>query len=61
MANPALGLTLTRRALSAATANRLTEQLALEAQWQTIAGRSPDYEEAVTAFVEKRQPAFRDH
>lgn len=61
MANPALGLTLTRRALSAATANRLTEQLALEAQWQTIAGRSPDYEEAIAAFVEKRQPAFRDH
>lgn len=58
---PAQGLALTKRALVSAAANNFDEQLTLEAQLQTVAGRSPDYAEAVKAFVEKRPPKFSEH
>lgn len=58
LANPARGQALTRRALLNAVTNDLPAQLQCEAQLQAVAGRTRDYAEAVTAFVEKRKPAF---
>lgn len=58
MANPAEGMALTKRALKAGAASDLDSQLSLEAQLQTIAGKTSDYGEAVRAFVEKRKPQF---
>lgn len=59
MKNPAIGLKHTKQLLTSANLNSLQEQLSLEAQNQTILGRSPDYAEAVCAFVEKRTPNFK--
>lgn len=58
--NPALGLKHTKQLLATSSVNSLEKQLALEAQHQTILGRSPDYAEAVCAFVEKRTPNFKN-
>jgi 2-(1,2-epoxy-1,2-dihydrophenyl)acetyl-CoA isomerase len=55
---PTLGLGLTKQAILAAGTNSLEEQLQLEAKFQSIAGASDDYREGVTAFLEKRPPAF---
>lgn len=58
--NPALGLKHTKQLLSNSPSNTLSDQMVLEAQSQTILGRSPDYGEAVCAFVEKRTPSFKN-
>lgn len=58
LANPARGQALTKRALLAAVGSDLGTQLDCEAQLQTVAGRTRDYAEAVSAFVEKRPPRF---
>ena len=47
-----------RRAVAASSGNDLDAQLALEATLQGEAGRSADFIEGVTAFLEKRRPAF---
>ncbi|MFJ6324184.1 MULTISPECIES: 2-(1,2-epoxy-1,2-dihydrophenyl)acetyl-CoA isomerase PaaG [unclassified Rhizobium] len=56
---PTMGLGLTKRAIQAAATNSLDEQLDLERDLQREAGRSADYAEGVTAFLEKRKPEFR--
>jgi 2-(1,2-epoxy-1,2-dihydrophenyl)acetyl-CoA isomerase len=53
------GLGLTKRLLNASLGNNLDAQLEMEADLQGTAGRSEDYAEGVTAFLEKRPPAFR--
>jgi 2-(1,2-epoxy-1,2-dihydrophenyl)acetyl-CoA isomerase len=53
-----IGLALTKRALDAAEANDLDQQLDLERDLQEEAGASPDHGEGVRAFLEKRPPAF---
>ena len=58
-AGPTLGLGLTKRLIQAAAATTLDEQLDLERDCQRTAGRSADYAEGVTAFLEKRKPEFR--
>jgi 2-(1,2-epoxy-1,2-dihydrophenyl)acetyl-CoA isomerase len=55
---PTIGLALTKRALDAASTNTLDQQLDLERDLQSEAGRTPDYAEGVTAFFAKRAPAF---
>ncbi len=58
-AGPKLGLGLTKRLIQAAATNSLDQQLDLERDCQQIAGRSDDYAEGVTAFLEKRKPVFQ--
>ena len=56
---PTRGLGLTKRALNAAWDNTLEQQLALEAELQSEAGRTHDYLEGVRAFQGKRAPQFQ--
>ncbi len=58
-AGPTLGLGMTKRAIQAAASNSLDTQLDLERDLQRIAGRSADYAEGVSAFLEKRKPEFK--
>ena len=56
---PTIGLGLTKRALNKSMTNDLSAQLALECELQTAAGQTYDYNEGVTAFLEKRTPNFK--
>ena len=55
---PTKGLGLTKKAVNQSFSNTLTEQLKLEEVLQTQAGQTYDFKEGVTAFIEKRKPAF---
>ena len=57
-AGPTLGLGLTKRLIQSAATNSLDEQLDMERDLQQQAGRSADYAEGVTAFLEKRLARF---
>ncbi len=52
------GLAQTKKAIHAAGQNSFDAQLELEAELQRSCGRSADYKEGVTAFLEKRAPKF---
>lgn len=56
---PTKGLALIKRALQASWNNSFDEQLDLERDLQTLAGRTEDYREGVKAFMEKRHPEFK--
>jgi 2-(1,2-epoxy-1,2-dihydrophenyl)acetyl-CoA isomerase len=56
---PTLALGLTKRLLNQSLTNNLDQQLALESDLQIEASSSNDYNEGVTAFVEKRKPEFK--
>ncbi|MCG8426178.1 MAG: 2-(1,2-epoxy-1,2-dihydrophenyl)acetyl-CoA isomerase PaaG [Chromatiales bacterium] len=56
---PTKGFGLSKRAINAAGGNSLDQQLEMERELQSIAGRSHDYREGVNAFLEKRKPEFR--
>jgi 2-(1,2-epoxy-1,2-dihydrophenyl)acetyl-CoA isomerase len=56
---PTRALDLTKKALNRSFFNNMIEkQLALEDEYQTIAGQTEDYREGVAAFLEKRKPVF---
>lgn len=57
-AGPTRGLGLTKRAIQFAAGNSLDAQLDVERDLQREAGRTSDYAEGVTAFLEKRKPEF---
>lgn len=57
-AMPTRGLALTKRALNLSIGNLLHEQLEVEEQLQTTAGKTADYQEGVQAFLEKRKANF---
>ena len=55
---PTKGIGLTKRALNQSWDNTLQEQLNLEELLQTEAGKTEDFKEGVSAFLEKRKPVF---
>jgi len=55
---PTRAIGLTKRAMNRALLVDLESALDYEADMQEIAGRSPDFAEGVSAFMEKRQPRF---
>ncbi|WP_295044793.1 2-(1,2-epoxy-1,2-dihydrophenyl)acetyl-CoA isomerase PaaG [uncultured Paracoccus sp.] len=57
-AGPTLGLGLTKRLIQDAATRTLDQQLDAERDAQAQAGRSADYAEGVTAFLEKRPARF---
>lgn len=56
---PTKALALTKQAIYSAWSNDYDTQLELEDRLQTLAGQTADYQEGVSAFLEKRKPAFR--
>jgi 2-(1,2-epoxy-1,2-dihydrophenyl)acetyl-CoA isomerase len=56
---PTKGLGLTKKAVNASFSNDLSTQLALEEVLQTEAGQTFDFNEGVSAFLEKRTPEFK--
>jgi 2-(1,2-epoxy-1,2-dihydrophenyl)acetyl-CoA isomerase len=57
-AGATVGLGLTKLAIQSAADNSFEQQLVLEAQLQGRCGRTPDYAEGVTSFLEKRKAHF---
>jgi 2-(1,2-epoxy-1,2-dihydrophenyl)acetyl-CoA isomerase len=58
-AAPTRGIGMTKRLLSRAATPTLEDQLEWEAELQTAATQTADFREGVTAFLEKRPPAFQ--
>jgi len=55
---PTKGLGLTKRALNQSLSNNLEQQLAVEKELQSEAGKTFDNKEGINAFLEKRKPNF---
>jgi 2-(1,2-epoxy-1,2-dihydrophenyl)acetyl-CoA isomerase len=55
---PTKAIGLIKKMLNKSATSTLDEMLEYEAYSQEIAGQSHDYKEGVTAFLEKRKPAF---
>ena len=58
-AAPTLGLAYTKRALNQSLSHTLEQQLQLEGRLMQELGATEDYQEGVSAFLEKRQPQFK--
>jgi 2-(1,2-epoxy-1,2-dihydrophenyl)acetyl-CoA isomerase len=58
-AMPTVALGLIRKQIKAALSGTLEETLALEAEHQSVAARSQDFQEGVAAFLQKRKPEFK--
>ncbi|MEX0661059.1 MAG: enoyl-CoA hydratase-related protein [Balneolaceae bacterium] len=56
---PTNGFGLYKKALNHSFENSLDEQLNLEAELQSEAGKTEDYQEGVAAFLEKRKPEYK--
>lgn len=56
---PTKGLVLTKQLLNESYQNNLSSQLSREGELQVEASQSYDYQEGVTAFLEKRKPMFK--
>ncbi|MEL7835120.1 enoyl-CoA hydratase-related protein [Fodinibius sp. N2] len=56
---PTKGFALYKEAINQSLSNNLDEHLELEADLQTEAGKTHDYQEGVQAFLEKRKPKFK--
>ena len=56
---PTKAIALTKEALNRSMTGTLSDQLDVENELQTFAGRSHDYSEGVNAFLEKRKPVYK--
>lgn len=56
---PTKGFGLYKKAVNQSFDNTLNQQLDLEAEYQSLAGKSDDYREGLDAFLEKRRPKFK--
>lgn len=56
---PTKALAYTKKLLNLSAQNDLSQQLVEEDKYQTMAGKSYDYEEGVNSFLEKRRPEFK--
>jgi 2-(1,2-epoxy-1,2-dihydrophenyl)acetyl-CoA isomerase len=56
---PTLAYALIKRGLNRSLGADLDTVLEMEAQYQSVAGESHDFQEGVTAFLEKRKPRFQ--
>jgi len=56
---PTQALAYTKELLNQTYLNRLDQQLKEEDKYQTLSGKTKDYEEGVNAFLEKRKPEFK--
>jgi len=56
---PTKGLAYTKKLLNLSATNNMEDQLALEHQYQNLAGSTEDYTEGVNAFLEKRKAEFK--
>jgi 2-(1,2-epoxy-1,2-dihydrophenyl)acetyl-CoA isomerase len=56
---PTRAIGIIKKMLNRSTTSTLDEMLDYEAYCQEIAGRTEDYKEGVTAFLEKRKPKFK--
>lgn len=56
---PTVGLGLIKKTIHQSASNSLDQQLDLEAKTQGETGRTNDYAEGVSAFLEKRSPNFK--
>ena len=56
---PTRALALIKKSLNQSMTNDLETQLALESKYQIEAAGTEDYNEGVTAFIEKRKPNFK--
>jgi len=59
-ANPGQALRMTKRLLREGQTIRLESQLEMAAAFQALAHQTPQHEEIVQAFIEKRPPVFAD-
>mgnify|MGYP006145146783 CR=1 FL=1 len=58
-AMPTVALGLIRKQIKVALSGTLEETLSLEAEHQSVAARSQDFQEGVAAFLQKRKPEFK--
>ena len=56
---PTKAFSLIKQAINASSSHGLDDHLAIEAKLQAEAAASHDYDEGVSAFLEKRKPVFR--
>ena len=56
---PTRGFAFTKQAFAASTTNSLDRQLELEKELMRAAGKTADYREGVSAFLDKRPPVYR--
>lgn len=56
---PTRGFGLYKKAINQSFENSLNQQLDLEADLQSKAGKTEDYKEGVAAFLEKRKPEYK--